>query len=216
MGTGSAGSSRPRQTDRVAKTRAIGPYRLDPFVRARLIESYEVNPHDRAAAEWAALPERTLNSWWEKARRYANRVDVEADQPADLGARRLYARARELWPAPAAMVVLGELDLFLDRDPDKPYYDLWVECQTAKGVLQRQLLGIIMDGALGRNGHKPDWRAAQALLKTGWRELWAERVEVTGAEGGPVALEQVVAEAEDRAELALAEIRAKRAAAGRE
>lgn len=105
---------------------------------------------------------------------------------------------------------LSELSA-LDQHPDYPYWEAHKAWQQARSRGELELVAKIRQ--IGLAG---DWRALQALAKAGWPDRYADRVEVTGAGGGPLQIEALKAEALSRADEALAQIRAKRKAAGTE
>lgn len=96
---------------------------------------------------------------------------------------------------------------------DDPDWFCWDAVQTWHAARSRGEMQMV---ELWRAGAEKDWRAAQALLKAGFPDDYSDRMEVTGKGGGPIDVRALVAEAEERAEEALAEIRTKRAAAGLE
>lgn len=91
-------------------------------------------------------------------------------------------------------------DLQDETDPDYPYYlavQTWTEARSRLELsLVRGILAAI----------PKDWKAAHALLKSGWPADYSDRIELTGAGGGPVLIEQMKSEALERAELAIEQL----------
>lgn len=95
-----------------------------------------------------------------------------------------------------------------ETDQDYPYWLVVQDWKAARSRLEMRLVQGVIDA-----GPK-DWKAYQAMLKAGWPADWSDRVELTGAGGGPLQIEALKAEALTRAEEAISQIRAKREAAG--
>lgn len=184
--------------------------RLKPALIETICASLAINPNWNAAADHAGISDRTLRLWRTRAETYANRYETDNDT-TDLAARRLYKAGLDHhtnhdWSG--AQRALQRLWDHIDNDPDLPYYEATVRFVQARATGELELVDVIRKAA-----NAGDWRAALALLRAGWPDRYSERVEVTGAAGGPISVD-MVAEAEERAEVALAEIRAKRSAAG--
>lgn len=97
-------------------------------------------------------------------------------------------------------------DLPDKTDPDAPYYKIVQRWIAARAELEKTLVNGVLDAI------PKDWKAAHAMLKSGWPKDYSERVELTGAGGGPIE----VSSDELRAQIEqdLARIAAKREAAG--
>lgn len=89
----------------------------------------------------------------------------------------------------------------LDTHPDQPYWNAYQTWQTARSRGELELVAKIRQ--LGMEG---DWRALHTLAKMGWPDRYSDRVELTGAGGGPVQIEQMKSEALERAEAALEQL----------
>lgn len=91
-------------------------------------------------------------------------------------------------------------DLPDENDPDHYFWravTIWTE---ARSTLELRLVQHVLDAA------PKDWKAAHAMLKSGWPQDYSDRVELTGAGGGPVQIEQMKSEALERAEAALEQL----------
>lgn len=97
-----------------------------------------------------------------------------------------------------------------ETDPDYPYFVAVTAWVAARSRLEMKLVTGVLDAI------PKDWKAAHAMLKSGWPQDYSDRVEVTGAGGGPLQVDALIAEALPRAEEAIRKIREKRAVAGTE
>lgn len=95
----------------------------------------------------------------------------------------------------------------LDTHPDQPYWTAYQTWQTARSRGELELVAKIRQ--LGMEG---DWRALHTLAKMGWPDRYSDRVELTGAGGGPVQIS--TDEARTQLEASLAQVKQKREAAG--
>lgn len=82
-------------------------------------------------------------------------------------------------------------------DPDYPYWEANKRWIAARSRGEVELVATIR-----QLGLKGDWRALHALAKMGWPDRYSDRIEITGAQGGPVEITQ-----EERAAGLLAQIR---------
>lgn len=151
---------------------------LTPEQIERVADSFEINPHWRAAANYAGVAESTLYDYRKRAENYTKRNGDIGDE----------------------------------SDPDHYHWQAVQTWTAARNRLEtRCAVGLLEHGV-------KDWRALQVILKALAPQDWSDRVELTGAGGGPISVESKVAElleeAGPRAEAALAEIEAKRKAAG--
>lgn len=148
--------------------------RLSPEQIEAVAAAFEINPHWRAAANFAGVNESTLHDYRRRAESYINRLQ----------------------------------DLHDETDPD---YFCWQAVQTwtrARNGLEMRCAQGILDA-----GPK-DWKAYYTTLKALAPQDWSDRVELTGAGGGPIQVS--VEELDARAREMLAEIERKREAAGDE
>lgn len=94
----------------------------------------------------------------------------------------------------------GLQNLQNETDPDYGPYLAVAKWTEARSNLEQTLaMGILL--AIPK-----DWKAAHAMLKSGWPQDYSDRVELTGAGGGPVQIEQMKSEALERAEVALEQL----------
>lgn len=87
--------------------------------------------------------------------------------------------------------------------PDDPDYYAWQCVQqwtAARSELELKLVSLVVASSV------KDWKAAHAMLKSGWPQDYSDRVELTGAGGGPVQIEAMKSEALERAEAALRDL----------
>lgn len=149
---------------------AQGTRLTDDQVQA-VAESFEVNPHWRAAANHAGVAERTLYEYRQRAETYTNR----------------------------------NADLSDETDPDWFHWQAVQTWTAARTRLEQRCAQGILDA-----GPK-DWKAYQTILKALAPQDWSDRIELTGAGGGPVQVssEELRAQIEED----LARIEAKRDAA---
>lgn len=99
----------------------------------------------------------------------------------------------------------GLQNLQNETDPDYPFYLAVAAWTEARSELEQMLcIGVI--GSIPK-----DWKAAHAMLKSGWPQDYSDRVELTGAGGGPVQIS--TDEARTQLEASLAAVKAKREAA---
>lgn len=82
----------------------------------------------------------------------------------------------------SAMTDTSELSA-IEEHPDYPYWEAHQRWLTARSRGELELIAVIRKAATAG-----DWRAAQALARMGWPDRYIERVEVTGADGGPLEL----------------------------
>lgn len=95
-----------------------------------------------------------------------------------------------------------------ENDPDWHQFDAVTAWVAARSRLEMRLVSGVLEAI------PKDWKAAHAMLKSGWPADYSDRVELTGAGGGPIQVS--TEELEKRAVEMLAEIEAKRLAAGNE
>lgn len=150
----------------------------------RVAEALENAPSWRAAANHAGLHRRTLHLYQERAESYAERHELELDGPAHLA-----------------------------QEDDRDYF-YW---QTVQQWLAARSRGEMQLVQAWRDGAEKDWRAAQTFLRATFPQDYSERVEVTGAEGGAIKvqhMEELVAEAAERAQARLKELGDRRPSPG--
>lgn len=95
----------------------------------------------------------------------------------------------------------------LEAHPDHPYWQAAQRWDIARSRGELELVATIRKVAIAG-----DWRAADSLLKKGWPDRYSDRVELTGAGGGPVQIS--TDELRASIEESLTQIAAKREAAG--
>lgn len=188
-----------------------GP-QIDSIMLDRLCESLRVNPSWEAAADYAGVASRTVRSWRTRAEQYESRLNGTTEV-TDLAAIRVYRDAEALHADPAtrqeALRALAHLDGYLDRDHDRGYWLAVERMKAARARLEFRLNAEMYRIATRSEKDADRIKAITALLRWGWRDRYAERVELTGADGG--ALEVQMADAESRAQAALEQWQAKRA-----
>lgn len=87
------------------------------------------------------------------------------------------------------------------RDPQRPAIEPYVtfaeRVREAEGKAHLEFVVPIRKRAVNRD----DWQAAAAYLRMRWSKNYAERTEITGAEGGPLVVElaQMVSNLDDAA-----------------
>lgn len=190
---------------------APGP-QIDTTVLDRLCESLRVNPSWEAAADYSGVNSRTIRLWRNRAEQYENRLNGDVEV-ADLTAQRTYRTAQDAWSDPArrseALRALADLDRYLDRDHDRGYWLAVQRMYAARARLEVSLNAELYRIATRGEKESDRIKAIDLIRKTGWRDRYSERIEITGAEGG--AVEVQVAEAEVRAKAMLEQWRERRA-----
>lgn len=90
-----------------------------------------------------------------------------------------------------------------DLSADDRFYQEAVQAwRSARSRGEKELVDSI------RTAMAKDWRAAESLLKKGWPDRYNDRVELTGAGGGPIQVssEELMARAEEAHARALAKV----------
>lgn len=173
---------------------------ITPEVVELICQSLRVNPSWGAAADYAGISDRTLRLARQRAEAFAKRYEGD-EEVTDLAAARLYKQGRDAWEAgdmTGAQRAIEAIWRHVDRDQDGGYYEAVSKMTQSRARGELQLVAIIRKAA-----GEGDWRAAYQLLKAGWPDRYNDRLEITGAKGGPVEVEHRLKDAEDRARQAL-------------
>ena len=75
------------------------------------------------------------------------------------------------------------------KDDAEPIYVEFLEAtERARAVSEMRNVQIVQNAAMGDDDKDPDWRAASWFLERAFPRKWGrqERVELSGAEGGPI------------------------------
>lgn len=165
------------------------PVGLTPQVHAAIVSSFQISPKLQPAAAAARIGYSTLKSWISRGRVYRDFLERGDLGDADVGTRRLYHSASALWETglsedrQAALSALAYVEERTRRPEDEPYLDLVLDIDQAVAGIEIDLTSSVLTHA------RTDGRLALRALETFWPDRYGRRLEVTGAEGGPIAVD---------------------------
>jgi hypothetical protein len=179
----------PQGTTMALVDRSIVIRRSDPdeFERRKekFLEALRSGAHFSTAAAYAGITTRSVSRWVQEGRKLREILDQVVEN-GEVG--------REPSPSELELIWLAEA---VDR---------------TEAEAEVNLLMTIRNAANGEEGFVGDWRPASFILERRFKDRWARRTEATGAEGGPVQVEDLGVVRERMAE-ALASIHEKLASA---
>lgn len=211
------------------------PARLTKLRQQRIVESLTAGDTIRVAAETSGLGERTLNRYLARGKAAENALREHLD-----GLTPLRAQVLDRWPD---QQIAAYIERRIPTG-EFPYWQLWQEVTRARAAAEERAVSIIREVGLGYEARETvviekqvltkagdvltlttsrtvvrwvrDWKAEAWWLERSRREDWGARssLEVSGADGGPVVVEDVDAKKRRARELAEGDVAVKRGQRG--